>query len=405
MSRAINTFANEILLNYKQYEPEIALDILMPAVTHLMENPSIKPPLITPTKQEEIVNFIKKTQFKIEDIPYPQPINSHFTFIDLFAGIGGFRQAFQNQGGKCVFSSEWDKFSAETYFSNYGTYPYGDIKLIPESEIPNHDILCAGFPCQPFSIAGVAKKRSMGERTGFKDKTQGTLFFEIERILRAKRPPFFFLENVKNILSHNKGKTIQIIESVFNDLEYHFEIKVVNGGNWVPQKRERVFFIGYDTRRFKFDRKDFYIACGPNTDYNYPTLDKIINSSICEETLPDGTWNALKRHKENHLAKGNGFGYKLLKQPITKDQMAWTISARYYKDGADCLVEQKGKNPRKLTVKEVLQLQGFDPTHFLIPVGKTQAYKQIGNSVIIPAVEETAKILANLIATAQELTC
>ena len=190
--------------------------------------------------------------------------------------------------------------------------------------------------------------------------------------------------------------------SILTELEYHYEIKVVNGGNWVPQKRERVFFIGYDSRRFTFDSKDFYIACAPNDDYKYPTLDTIIDPHISNETLPDGTWNALKRHRKKHRMKGNGFGYKLLEHPISKDQMAWTISARYYKDGADCLVAQKGKNPRKLTVEEILKLQGFDPKRFLIPVGKSQAYKQIGNSVIIPAVEETAKILANLIKKARK---
>ncbi len=397
-----NILSEKMVLNFESFESTLDSDTLTATITHLIENPTIKPPLITTSEYKTLLDLVQNSQIKSEPVPYPQPVNSYFTFIDLFAGIGGFRQAFQNQGGKCVFSSEWDKYCAKTYFSNYGTYPYGDIRSIPANEIPDHDVLCAGFPCQPFSIAGVVKKRSMGEKTGFMDKTQGTLFFEIERILKAKRPPFFFLENVKHILNHNKGKTIQTIMSILTKLEYHYEIKVVNGGNWVPQKRERVFFIGYDSRRFTFGSKDFYIACGPSDDYKYPTLDTIINSSISDETLPDGTWNALKRHRKKHIMRGNGFGYKLLEHPISKNQMAWTISARYYKDGADCLVEQKEGNPRKLTVEEVLKLQGFDPKRFLMPVGKSQAYKQIGNSVIIPAVEETAKILANLIKKVQK---
>jgi len=368
-------------------------------ITHMLENPDIRIPLLNKKEFSRIRKYIRENNEVGEvSVPYPKPEKVKFKFIDLFAGIGGFRQALQNLGGNCVFSSEWDKHAAETYYANYGVYPYGDIRSISPDTIPDHDILCAGFPCQPFSIAGVSKKNSMGRATGFEDKIQGTLFFEIAKILQAKRPPLIFLENVKNINSHDKGRTISIIKQIFIDLHYKVLIDVVDGKEWVPQHRERVFFLGYDTLKFgELDSDEFYIPKKPSPGYVYPTLDTIIDSSNTERTLTDGTWNALKRHKEKHASKKNGFGYSILKYPITPNQVTWTISARYHKDGADCLVPQKDRNPRQLSLKEVTRLQGFDDTKFKFPVGITYAYKQLGNSVVVPAIEESAKVLVGLL--------
>lgn len=368
-------------------------------ITHMLENPDIRIPLLKKKEFNCIRKYMREHNEQVEvSVPYPKPEETKFKFIDLFAGIGGFRQAFQNLGGNCVFSSEWDKHAAETYYANYGVYPFGDIRSIDPKTIPDHDILCAGFPCQPFSIAGVSKKNSMGRATGFEDKIQGTLFFEIAKILQAKRPPFIFLENVKNINSHDKGRTISIIEQTFRDLHYKVLKEVVDGKEWVPQHRERVFFLGYDTLKFgELDPAEFFIPKKPSPGYVYPTLDTIIDSSMTERTLTDGTWNALIRHKEKHESKKNGFGYSILKYPITPDQITWTISARYHKDGADCLVPQKDRNPRQLSLKEVTRLQGFDDTKFTFPVGITFAYKQLGNSVVVPAIEESAKVLVGLL--------
>lgn len=368
-------------------------------ITHMLENPDIRIPLLNKNEFSRIRKYIREHNENGEmSVPYPKPEKAKFKFIDLFAGIGGFRQALQNLGGNCVFSSEWDKHAAETYYANYGVYPFGDIRSINPNTIPDHDILCAGFPCQPFSIAGVSKKNSMGRATGFEDKIQGTLFFEIAKILQAKRPPLIFLENVKNISSHDNGRTISTIKQTFMDLHYEVLIDVVDGKEWVPQHRERVFFLGYDTLKFgELDSDEFFIPKKPSLGYVYPTLDTIIDSSNTERTLTDGTWNALKRHKEKHASKKNGFGYSILKYPITPNQVTWTISARYHKDGADCLVPQKDRNPRQLSLKEVARLQGFDDTKFKFPVGITYAYKQLGNSVVVPAIEESAKVLVGLL--------
>lgn len=367
-------------------------------LTHLIENPNIQPALLDKQTykvvREKLLENIDRVKIKV---PYPKKAETSFKFIDLFAGIGGFRQALQNQGGNCVFSSEWDRAAVKTYFANYGIFPYGDIRKIDPKSIPDHDVLCAGFPCQPFSIAGVSKKNSMGLDTGFEDRTQGTLFFEIEKILEAKRPKFFFLENVKNILSHNKKKTIEIIKETFERLNYEYLIEVVNGKEWVPQHRERVFFIGYDKTKISCSTDDFFIPKSPKSGYKYKTLDKIIDINNTDRTLSDGTWKALQRHKAVHRKRNNGFGYSMLDLPISADQIAWTISARYYKDGADCLVPQLGRNPRQLSLKEVLELQGFDSTKFILPAGIIQSYKQMGNSVIIPAIEESAKMIANIL--------
>lgn len=392
---------------------------LRAALTHWFQSPHALPPFFTEnhkirvlsellpgyTKPEEIEESWKVAEdsepyqpllsLSWDDLPYPPPKSWDFTFIDLFAGIGGFRQAFQDAGGKCVFSSEWDKYAKKTYEANYGETPYGDIRKINKSEIPDHDVLCAGFPCQPFSLAGVSKKNSLGRKHGFEDETQGTLFFEIKEILRLKRPKAFMLENVKNLLSHNKGKTFEVIRHALEDsLGYVITWKVVDGAKWVPQHRERIFIVGYDPGQIAVNKDDIFIPGTPEADYSYPTLPSIIRKKLTGYTLGPGTWDTLERHKANHAAKGNGFGYGIHHLPISKNAVTRTISARYHKDGAEILIAQKGDRPRRLSVEEAMQLQGYDPENFVFPVSKTQAYKQIGNSVVVPAIRSTAKEIA-----------
>lgn len=338
-------------------------------------------------------------QFIDEQIPYPPPKEAKFTFIDLFAGIGGFRIAMQDNGGKCVFSCEWNKYSQKTYEANFGETPYGDITKINEKEIPDHDVLCAGFPCQPFSLAGVSKKNSMGRKHGFEDETQGTLFFDIARILAEKRPKAFFLENVKNLFRHDKGKTFEVIRHTLEDeLKYVVNWEIVDGAKWVPQHRERLFIVGYDPKQISITREEIIIPKKPKDDYKYPELSNIIQVKVGNEyTLGPGTWSTLERHKAHHAKAGNGFGYGLHTMPIKKGEVTRTISARYHKDGAEILIEQNGKFPRRLTVKEAMQLQGYDPETFIFPVSGTQAYRQIGNSVVVPAVKATAKEISTIL--------
>jgi len=332
------------------------------------------------------------------DVPYPPPATWAFTFIDLFAGIGGFRIAFQQAGGRCVFSSEWDGHAKKTYETNFGEVPFGDIRQIEKPEIPDHDVLCAGFPCQPFSLAGVSKKNSLGRRHGFEDETQGTLFFEIKEILRVKRPKAFMLENVKNLLSHDCGRTYQVIRrSLEDELGYVFAAKVVDGARWVPQHRERVFMVGFDPEQVNIRKEDIEIPEGPEPGYVYPELSLIIAESVDGYTLGPGTWSTLERHRAHHEERGNGFGYGMIRFPIARGQVTRTISARYHKDGAEVLIEQRGNRPRRLTIQEALQLQGYDPARFVIPVSATQAYRQIGNSVVVPAVAACARYVAEVL--------
>ena len=259
-------------------------------------------------------------------------------------------------------------------------------------------MLCAGFPCQPFSLAGVSKKISLGQKHGFEDEIQGTLFFEIKEILRIKRPKAFMLENVKNLLSHDKGKTFEIIRYTLEDiLGYIVKWKVVDGGNWVPQHRERIFIIGYDPTQIDINKNEIRIPDKPDQKYKYPKLSTVIKKKLDGYTIGPGTWDTLERHKAHHAAKGNGFGYGLHKLNIADDAVTRTISARYHKDGAEILIEQENERPRRLSVEEAMQLQGFNPEKFVFPVSKTQAYKQIGNSVVIPAVRSSAMEMIKII--------
>lgn len=309
-----------------------------------------------------------------------------FKFIDLFAGIGGMRIAFEKQGGECVYSSEWNKYSAETYKANFGDEPDGDITKVEASAIPEHNILVAGFPCQPFSIAGVSKKNSLGRATGFEDKTQGTLFFDVCRILKEKRPNAFMLENVKNLTSHDKGNTFKVITEALEELDYQVFYQVIDGQAFVPQHRERIIIVGFDRKRYGKDI-DFKFDITPVEPK--PTVKDILESNVDSKyTLTDKLWNYLQAYAQKHKEAGNGFGYGIA--PL--DGVSRTLSARYYKDGSEILIAQEGKNPRRLTPRECARLQGF-PDDFKIVVSDTQAYKQFGNSVVVPLITNIASLI------------
>ena len=329
-----------------------------------------------------------------------------FTFIDLFAGIGGMRRGFEAAGGKCVFTSEWDRFAQQTYRANFGDEPiHGDIRQVQNEEIPMHDVLVAGFPCQPFSIAGVSKKNSLGRAHGFECTTQGTLFFEIERILKAHRPKAFLLENVKNLRSHDKGRTFRTIMRVLEqELGYTVREKVLDARCFVPQHRERVFLVGF-REDVGFDFSQVALPKEPE----WPKLSSILHRAGEDPAiegpfidskgrvddryiLSDHLWDYLQRYAAKHLAKGNGFGFGL----AGPGDISRTLSARYYKDGSEILISRRSGNPRRLTPRECARLMGFDfgQHRWKIPVSDTQAYKQFGNAVVPLLVESIARAMA-----------
>jgi DNA (cytosine-5)-methyltransferase 1 len=300
-------------------------------------------------------------------------------FIDLFCGIGGFRMAFERVGARCVFSSDYDRFSQQTYEANFGEKPHGDIHTIAVADIPAHDILCAGFPCQPFSIAGVSKKLSLGRKHGFEDVKQGNLFFSIADILDFHRPAAFVLENVKNLKGHDGGKTFEIIHRTLTEaLGYTVYHKIIDAQSVVPQHRERIFLVGFREWR--------YFEC-PQVPAEGPKLGSILEPKPDPKyTLTDHLWNYLQRYAEKHRAAGTGFGFGL----VTDRDIARTLSARYHKDGSEILIAQNGaRNPRRLTPRECARLMGY-PETFKIVVSDTQAYRQFGNSVVMPVVERIA---------------
>ncbi len=316
------------------------------------------------------------------DVPFPAPKNPKFTFIDLFAGMGGFRLAMQAQGGKCVFSSEWNAYSQKTYFANFGEMPFGDItKELTKSYIPEHfDVLCAGFPCQPFSIAGVSKKKSLGRETGFKDKTQGTLFFDVADIISRHRPKAFFLENVKNLTSHDKGNTFRVIRETLEELNYSIHYQVMDGQTYVPQHRERIMIVGFNKDIFEGEEAFTFPEQHEATRCVKEILDPNIDPKY---TLSDKLWAYLQNYAEKHRAKGNGFGFGL----VDLDGITRTLSARYYKDGSEILIPQgEGKNPRRLSPRECARLMGYPDEYRIDRVSDVQAYRQCGNSVIVPLI-------------------
>ncbi len=341
-----------------------------------------------------------------------QPKDDKLKFVDLFAGIGGLRRGFDALEGKCVFTSEWDRFSQQTYRANYPNDEHeisGDITQIEASQIPEHDLLLAGFPCQPFSIAGVSKKNALGRQHGFRCEAQGTLFFDVARIIEYHRPRAFLLENVKNLVNHDQGRTFEVIRRTLKEeLGYHISAKVIDARSWVPQHRERIFIAGFrDQTDFTFD--DLQIPnpmAGPRLRSilhpedgsevpEKPYTEGNIGRVSSRYTLSDHLWQYLQNYAAKHRERGNGFGFGL----VGPDDVTRTLSARYYKDGSEILVEAGQGNPRRLTPRECARLMGFDKpaeSKFIIPVSDTQAYKQFGNAVVVPVV----KTVANHMATA-----
>ena len=330
-----------------------------------------------------------------------------FTFIDLFAGIGGLRRGFDTIGGKCIFTCEWDRYCQETYRANFRNDTHmicGDIRTVNETDVPVHDVLLAGFPCQPFSIAGVSKKNALNRPHGFACEAQGTLFFEVARIIKHLQPKAFVLENVKNLVNHDQGRTFRVIRDVLtHELGYHIDWKILDAKSWVPQHRERIFIVGFKNETdFSFDTMKI-----PDP-MKGPKLSSILHSENGTEkpdghftagrqakvsdkyTLSDHLWTYLRNYAEKHREKGNGFGFGL----FGPDDVARTLSARYYKDGSEILIRQKGEGPRRLTPRECARLMGFEKpgkSKFNIVVSDTQAYKQFGNAVVVPVVETVAR--------------
>lgn len=375
-------------------------------------------------KWQAILDVEKKMTEYLENAPFrQQPENEcNFTFIDLFAGIGGIRLPYQQQGGHCVFSSEWDKFSQKTYLTNFGEMPQGDITKIPASDIPDHDVLLGGFPCQAFSQAGLKK--------GFSD-TRGTMFFEIQRIMTAKRPKAFMLENVKQLQGHDKGRTLKTIldilqgngtHSVPDDipisedarnalsekLNYWVDYRVLRAGDFgAPQNRERIFIVGFD--------RDYYRGVDFDSVFRWPVppmtptrvgdiLEDLDHLPLSQDryTISDKLWIGHQKRKLEHEKKGNGFGYSL----FNKDsEYTNTISARYYKDGSEILIDQShlGRNPRKLTPRECARLQGFPDDYIVDAVSQGQIYKQFGNSVCMNVIRAVSEQLVETMKKAEIL--
>lgn len=318
-----------------------------------------------------------------EIAPFSNHAQAKYSMIDLFAGIGGTRLGFHQTGQvKSVFSSEIDKFAIKTYEKNFGDTPYGDITKINSKDIPDHDILVGGFPCQAFSQAG--------KKLGFKD-TRGTLFFEIARILHDKRPKAFLLENVKNLTTHDKGRTFKVILDTLKELDYEVYYRTYKARDFgIPQNRERIYIVGFDKKAIS-NYCDFKFPSPLNTD---TCVGDILEANVDDKyTISDQLWQGHQRRKEKNAKEGKGFGYSLFNEtsPYTN-----TLSARYYKDGSEILIEQKGKNPRKITPREAARLQGF-PEEFVIPVSDTQAYRQFGNSVAVPTVHAIAENIIKIL--------
>ena len=352
------------------------------------------------TPREGVINLLKM------QIAGRKAVQSDgaFTFIDLFAGIGGLRKAMESAGGRCVFTSEWDAFAQKTYHANFpDNRPIaGDIREVDAAAIPDHDVLVAGFPCQPFSIAGVSKKNALGRLHGFQDETQGTLFFDVLRVLMHHRPAAFLLENVKNLKSHDKGRTFDVIRrKLTEELGYTLHTRIIDAANFVPQHRERIVMVGFrENTGFSYDdlvlpgragrgmRDVLHPEDGTETPESHFTVGP--DAKVSDKyTLTDKLWQYLQGYAAKHKAAGNGFGFGL----VDGDSISRTLSARYYKDGSEILVSRgPGNNPRRLTPPECARLMGYDDS-FRIPVSDTQAYKQFGNSVAVPVFAEVARLM------------
>lgn len=353
------------------------------------------------TSEEQVIGQLKNDslfsdrdslrQALLAQIPFPENPSTDFTFIDLFAGIGGFRLSLQSLNGKCVFSSEWDKAAQQTYLNNYGELPFGDITRFTAEQvsdaqldrlIPDHDVLAGGFPCQPFSHAGVSARTAVGKEHGFKCDTQGTLFFDIMRIASVKRPKVLLLENVRNIESHDKGRTFAVIKKSIEEIGYTFRHKIIDASPLVPQRRLRCYMVCF--------RNDL------NIDFAFPeivgpsrALKEILEENVSDlYTISDKLWQGHINRTERNLERGTGFTAFL----ANIEKASNTLVARYGKDGKECLIPQEGKNPRMLTPRECARLQGY-PENFVIPQSRTPAYKQFGNSVAVPVVRRIAECL------------
>lgn len=383
---------------YTQQEIANMIGVNVRTIRRWEANDSVPPAYLADALNQRVISTFS-------DNGVGQP--NRFTFIDLFAGIGGIRIGFERQGGCCIYTSEWNPASQKTYLENFPATEnhqfVGDITQVDENDVPDHDVLLAGFPCQPFSIAGVSKMNSLGRPTGFECTTQGTLFFDVARIIAAKQPKAFLLENVKNLLSHDRGNTFKVIrETLQDELGYQIFYRVIDGQHFVPQHRERLIILGFKNP----------IQNDPFDDMVLPEKGAIKLTSIlhpqngteqAEEpyttgekatvnpkyTLTPKLWQYLQDYAEKHRLAGNGFGFGL----VTKNDIARTLSARYYKDGSEILIDQgTHKRPRRLTPRECARLMGFSDT-FRIPVSDTQAYRQFGNSVVVPVIEEAARVL------------
>lgn len=357
--------------------------------THFLHNTSAQVPFLEPEQKSSLAELLKPYEKAYENyhnsFPFPPKQQTNFKFIDLFAGIGGFRIAMQNLGGSCVFSSEWDKAAKQTYYRNFGEVPFGDIRMftapnISDEEIsqliPDHDVLCAGFPCQPFSRAGVSARNSLGVAHGFLDENQGNLFFDIVRIVKAKRPKVLFLENVKNLKSHDNGKTFEVIKNTIEELGYSFSSKIIDARSVVPQKRQRCYMIAIhnDNKGFEF----------PSFEGDELPLKSILEKRVSSKyTISDKLWAGHQKRTKRNLKRGTGF--TALEADLVRP--ANTLVARYYKDGKECLVPQRNKNPRKLTPREAARLMGF-PDTFVVADTASTAYRQFGNSLVVPVVEK-----------------
>lgn len=400
----VRNLLEQLCARYKKHEVARLLGRNPKTISRWRTGQTPPPPYLEPALQTLLVR---------EPVAHVQ---KQFRFVDLFAGIGGIRLGFEPSGGRCVFTSEWNAFSQRTYRENFvdDHEIVGDIVKVPAGEIPDHDVLLAGFPCQPFSIAGVSKKNALGRPHGFECTTQGTLFFDVARIIAEKRPSAFVLENVKNLRSHDKGNTFRVILDVLRrELGYHVQWRIIDGRCFVPQHRERILIVGF-RENTGFDLEALTLPA-PESG---PRLRSILHPEDGTEVDLDGgryigpggkvdpkyilspkLWQYLRSYAEKHRAKGNGFGFGL----VTGDKVARTLSARYYKDGSEILVYRgDDERPRRLTPRECARLMGF-PDSFRIPVSDTQAYKQFGNSVVVPVVASVANAMRPHILAGREL--
>jgi DNA (cytosine-5)-methyltransferase 1 len=410
-NRPLYDIVSHITQTLVEAKPELALDPnLFAIISHWLENQQIELKLYAPVQQRQALKALEKAEVTlginysdlVKKIPFTSIDNPEFTFIDLFAGIGGFRQALQELGGKCLFSSEWEKSAQQTYFRNYGEYPFGDINHFTTQDavtgkirtdkdidklIPEHEVLAAGFPCQPFSKAGVSARESLGKAHGFECDTQGTLFYSVARIAKVKQPKFLFLENVRNIVGHDKGQTFETIKRTIDEIGYTFHHELIDSSSLVPQRRLRCYMVCV--------RKDIAKQSG---GFQFPEIngDPLPLSSILEKkpdpmyTISQKLWDGHIRRTNRNLARGAGFTAHMadISRPSN------TIVSRYYKDGKECLIPQKGKTPRLLTIQECVKLFGYDrseTTPFLHAPSRTASYRQFGNSVVVPVIHRIAK--------------